>query len=173
MLNAGTFALASAFAFLLVLLAGIMPRRAASWRAKAMGAGALFLLGAATLVSLPELSGWPAGDGPPSRFRLLAVHVQQPDKQTRDEGSVYLWAIDARDISRGIEPRAYRLPYSAPLHQTAAAAATKLGKGVAQLGEFSGSAPPAGGWLEAPGTDGQPTLSLKFYDVPDPLYPEG
>jgi hypothetical protein len=163
-LNAGTAALAFAFLFLVVLLVGIVPGSTWSWRAKLGAAAALVALAAVSFVSFPELLGWPSDRPPPAKFRLLAVHVQQPDKQTRDQGSVYLWTIDARHMARDAEPRAYRAPYSAPLHEAAAAAATKLGKGIAQLGEFSGLQPTAGAGA---------TAALKFYDVPDPLRPEG
>ena len=173
MLNAGAAALVSAFLFLVVLLLGVLPGTGGSWQARLVATATAILLAVVTLASVPGLLGWPSDEEPPAKFRLLAVHVQQPDKQTRDAGSVFLWAIDAENLVRGAEPRAYRLPYSGPLHETAAAAATKLGKGVAQLGEFSGSPRAAGGWLEEPGLDRQATIALRFYDVPDPLYPEG
>lgn len=173
MLNAGAFALAAAFLFLIALLTGAASGAAWSWRMKLAAIGAVSLFATVTTLSVPGLLGWPTREEPPSKFRLLAVNVQQPDKQTRDPGAVFLWAVDAADLAQGAEPRAYRLPYSGSLHEAAGAAASKLGTGVAQLGEFSGSRPAAGGWLESPGTDGQAVVMLKFYDVPDPLYPEG
>jgi hypothetical protein len=171
MLNTGAGVLLAALLFLFVLLAGVT-LGSGTWRLKLAAAGAVAVFAAATLVSIPGLLGWPSTDGLPPKFRLLAVHIQQPDKQTRDAGSVYLWAIDAENLMRGVAPRAYRLPYSAPLHETAATAAAKLGKGVAQLGEFSASREPGGGWLK-PATDQRAAIALRFYDVPDPLYPEG
>jgi hypothetical protein len=172
MLNAGAFGLAAAFLFLVTLLTGAASGAAWSWRVKLVATAAVSLFAAVTTLSFPGLLGWPTVEEPPSRFRLLAVNVQQPDKQTRDPGAIFLWAVDAGDLARGAEPRAYRLPYSGPLHEAAAAAASRLGTGVAQLGEFAGSEPPAGAWLEEPGA-GQAVVMLKFYDVPDPLYPEG
>lgn len=172
MLNAGTLALAGSFLLLVVLLAGAASGAAWNWRVKATAIAAVSLFAAVTTLSIPGLLGWPTGQVPPPRFRLLAVNVQQPDKQTRDPGAVFLWAVDAGNLAQDAQPRAYRLPYSGPLHEAAAAAASRLGTGVAQLGEFVGSDPPAGGWLEQPGT-GQAVAMLKFYDVPDPLYPEG
>jgi hypothetical protein len=171
-LNAGVLALAASFLFLVLLLAGAAAGAAWDWRVKVSAIAAASLFAAATTLSIPGLLGWPTDQVPPSRFRLLAVNVQQPDKQTRDPGAVFLWAVDAGNLAQDAQPRAYRLPYSGSLHEAAAAAASRLGTGVAQLGELSGSEPPAGGWLEEPGA-GQAVVTLKFYDVPDPLYPEG
>jgi len=171
MLNAGAAVLGSAFLFPVVLLLGVLPGRGQSWRVKTAGAAGTLLFALVVFASLPGLIGWPSGEEPPATFRLLAVHVQQPDKQSRDGGSIFLWAIDAADLAGGAEPRAYRLPYTEPLHETAAAAGAKLGKGTAQLGEFSGVLPPAGAFSE-PAAAGQAAMTLKFYDVPDPLYPE-
>jgi hypothetical protein len=172
-LNIGAIALGSALLFLVVLLAAAMRGPAWSRPEKLAGPAAVIAFAALTFVSLPGLLGWPSADMLPARFRLIAVHVQQPDKQVRDAGAVFLWAVDAGDLATSAEPRAYRLPYSEPLHETAAAAATKLSKGIAQLGEFSGTGPPAGDWLREPGAHRQATVTVKFYDVPDPLHPEG
>lgn len=170
MLTTGSSTLAPAFLFVVLLALVVMTR--SGWHAKLVAGGALALFTAVAANSTPGLLGWPAGEEPPARFRLLAAHVQQPDKQTGSEGAVFLWAIDAEDMSRTPEPRAYRLPYSPALHETAAGASAKLGKGVAQLGEFAGTLP-AGNWFEHPGDGKQAAMSMKFYDVPDPLYPEG
>jgi hypothetical protein len=172
-LNGGVIALACAFMFLAVLLASVMPGPAWSWRAKLAGVAASALLVLATLASVPGLLGWPSDAALPPRFRLLAVQVLQPDKQTRHEGAVFLWAVDAKDLTRAAEPRAFRLPYSEALHESAATAAAKLGKGVAQLGEFDARGTRRWDWLEAPGMEAQAPVLPKFYDVPDPLYPEG
>jgi hypothetical protein len=172
-LSAGVIALACAFLYLAALLAGVMPGPAWSWRAKLAGVAATALLVLATLASIPGLLGWPSAAALPPRFRLLAVQVLQPDKQTRHEGAVFLWAVDAKDLTRAAEPRAYRLPYSEALHESAATAAAKLGKGVAQLGEFDARGAHRWSWLEAPGAEAAAAILPNFYDVPDPLFPEG
>lgn len=166
-------ALAAAYLALLLLAA-------AQWRAgrqplaaRAVAAATLLLLGTVTLKSLPGLRGWPADGAMPAKFRLVAVHVQQPDKRSGSDGGVFLWAVDAANISQQQPPRAWRLPYSESLHQLAAAAGARLGKGVAQLGESSGGGSSAHGWMHDPGRDAEPALELRFFDVPDPLYPEG
>ncbi|MCG8378429.1 MAG: hypothetical protein MI865_03020, partial [Proteobacteria bacterium] len=65
-----------------------------------------------TYFSFPPLLGWPTSQHPPEQFRLIAAHVVQPNKETGEEGSVYIWLTEIEDMNTSAEPRAYELNYS-------------------------------------------------------------
>ena len=123
-------------------------------------------------LSIPELLGWPTAQGAPARFRLHAVHVQQPDKVSKSKGTIYLWLTDVRDLAQHAAPRAFQFPYSASMHDIVISATAKLARGVPQMGVFklppnahvSGLDTAAGAALAA--------APVTFFDVPDPLFPD-
>lgn len=170
--NLGIAGLASAYVFVAALVSGVIFRSGWSGPVKAGSiiAGTLFYL--VSCLSVPQLLGWPANADPPDEFRLVAAHIQQPDKATEDAGAIYLWITDARDLAYSPAPRAFRLPYSQSIHELALNARAKLNKGVAQMGEFRKD---SGRQTRIPGEPkraGQGLIMVQFYDVPDPLYPE-
>lgn len=126
-----------------------------------------------TYHSYPALIGWPTGDPMPARFRLLAVHIQEPSKLTGAEGKIYLWATDM-DAPSDSPPRSYLVPYSVEIHQKVAEAGTKLRKNIPQLGETEDL--DGGGRPEKEVKDaaqyGQKSVKFNFFDMPDPLFPE-
>lgn len=123
--------------------------------------------------SFPLLLGWPTSQDLPDRFNLIAVQVAEPDKLTGSDGSIYLWVTDMLAGSSDAEPRSYRLPYSVELHSQVQEAGNKLRKKLPQLGEIE---------MEEPGKNAKITEAnrlgtasstrIKFYDLPDPLFPE-
>jgi len=125
-----------------------------------------------TYLSFPPLLGWPATGNPPERFRLIAAHVEQPDKITGDEGAVYLWLARIEDLSSPAPPRAYRLPYSSALHELVINVKSKLDKGIPQLGEFNETRRNLIDELRDAPRSGQESVNIQFYDLPDPLFPD-
>lgn len=123
-------------------------------------------------ISIPPLLGWPTRDYPPGKFRLIATHVQQPDKLTGDKGAIYIWLTRIEDLESADPPRAYKLPYSAALHETIINANAKLNKGMPQMGEFRKPDNPNVAVITDPSQIGQKSLDIHFYDLPDPLYPD-
>lgn len=168
----GMAGLVSAYVFVAALLLGVVLHSGWSWPVKAGSAviGTLFYV--VSCLSVPQLLGWPASANLPPEFRLVAAHVQQPDKATEDAGAIYLWITDARDLAASPAPRAFRLPYSAPTHERVLNASAKLNKGVAQTGEFSKDMDTKARTPGEPKHTGQISSPVQFYDVPDPLYPE-
>jgi hypothetical protein len=163
--------LISAYVLVAAMLLGVLVYSSLRWQVKAAVTAVTSAFYIVTYLSLPPLLGWPVTDPLPEKFRLLAVYVEQPDKLTESEGAIYLWVTDASQLAGKPVPRAYRLPYSAKLHETVLGAVAKLSKGIAQLGEIK---EPEGGIrpIDNPGRLGQVSVPIEFYDVPDPLLPD-
>jgi hypothetical protein len=121
--------------------------------------------------SVPPLLGWPTSAELPQKFKLNAVYVQQPDKATGEEGAIFLWLTGIDDLKPESVPRSYRLPYSDPLYEAVNDARIKLKKGMEQLGEVK--KPEAGAErVDKPARTTQVSSPIKFYDLPDPMFPE-
>ena len=143
-----------------------------SWKVKAASIVVTTLLYVVTYLSFPPLLGWPTGELPPQRFRLVGADVVQPDKMTGAKGMVYLWVKDLGDLSGRAQPRAYKLPYSSDLHEAVLSAKSKLNKGMEQLGEFKLLLDPNAREVDVPSRGGQKSVEIDFYDIPDPLIPD-
>jgi len=143
-----------------------------SWRIKALLITLVSAFYVVTYFSLPPLLGWPTAAEMPKRFNLVAIFVQEPDKSNDDDGQIFLWATDMAQGSRGVEPRAYRVPFSSDLHARVVEAGNKMKKGLPQLGEIREEklGPHAQPKDETEG--GQKSVAIEFFDLPDPLFPE-
>ncbi len=171
MYTLGVAGLIAAYVLVAVLLLSINLYSNWSWKIKATSIIITSIFYVITYMSFPPLMGWPTDDNPPERFHLIAAHVQQPDKITGDEGTIYLWLTPLDNLTEDIPPRAHELPYSSLLHEMIINANAKLDKGIAQLGEFDDShdtnIKPADGKRL-----GQISTKVQFYDLPDPLFPD-
>ena len=167
----GIIGLVAAYILIALLLLSINLYSNWSWKVKAGSIVVTTLLYVVTYLSFPPLLGWPTGAPPPERFRLIGADIVQPDKSTGAEGMIYLWLKDMDDLSGRTQPRAYKLTYSADLHEIVIAAKSKLNKGMQQLGEFK---LPADANIREVDTrrGGQKSVQIEFFDLPDPLFPE-
>lgn len=168
----GITGLIAACVLILLLLLSINLYSKWSWPVKAATVIVTSAFYVICFLSVPELLGWPTTQPLPERFRLLAIQVDQPNKLTRDEGAIYLWLTDADDESLSAPPRAYRLPYSGPLHELVVSAGAKLKTGSPQIGEFKEPEDEDIKVLKDPTRTSQISKYLQFYDMPDPLFPE-
>ena len=153
---------------LLLLSINIYSRWA--WQVKA---GATILTSAfyvVTYFSFPPLLGWPTTQAPPAQFLLVSTHVTQPDKETGEDGAIYLWLTAIENMHRPAEPRAYRLEYSNALHEKIIEAETRMEKDIAQIGEFK-RLDDSFNRFEAQ-KRGVKSVDIDFYDLPEPLSPE-
>ena len=171
MFTLGTTGLIAAYILIALLLLSINLYSNWSWKIKATTIIITSFFYLVTYYSFPHLLGWPTSESPPERFRLVATHVQQPNKVTGEEGYVYLWLTRIDDLSTLIPPRAYKLNYSNELHEIVINANSKLKKGIAQLGEFKDKDSIIDEIKEAP-RSGQDSIKIEFYDLPDPLFPD-
>ncbi len=114
--------------------------------------------------------GWPAPTSPPEKFVLLAVVVEEPDKERKQKGALYVWVNALRDNKPVQEPRAYKLPYARDLHALLGEAMKKSRQGVSQIGSTE---PPAAGasnsWLR---NAADPKVKIRISDAPSPQLPE-
>ncbi len=100
-------------------------------------------------IALVDLLGWPTGTHLPDSFRLVAAQVYEPDKAQGAPGEIYLWVTALSDNAGRSTPRAYKIPYSAALHEKLDEAEKGLKNGTEQMGEVvatgqaTGSGPPA------------------------------
>ena len=143
-----------------------------SWQVKAGAIVITTLFYIVTYISFAPLLGWPTEDSPPNNFRLIAAHVQQPNKITGDEGAIYLWLAHIEDLSTNSPPRAYELPYSNGLYEKIVVANAKLNKGVPLLGEFEEIDEMNMVQVEDSARMGKESINIQFYDLPDPLIPD-
>lgn len=168
----GIAGLITAYVLVVVLLLSINLYSNWSWQIKASSIIAATILFVVTYISFPPLLGWPTSQMPPDRFRLLAVHVQHPDKITGSPGGIYLWLTRLDDLTATDQPRAYAFPYSDALHQAVVSAQAKMNKGMPQLGEVRDPDGPMKAVVEDPHRGGVESLPIQFYDMPDPMFPE-
>lgn len=172
MLTLGITGLITAYILLALLLLSINLYSNWSWQVKAGSIIATAFFYAVTYLSLPPLLGWPTGDDPPSRFRLVGAEIVQPDKATGAKGMIYLWLRNMEDLSAIAAPRAYKLPYSPALHETVVAAKSKMNKGMQQLGEFKLPEDSNIRKVDTFKRAGQKVAAIEFYDLPDPMLPD-
>ena len=172
MIIGGFPGLAIAYVLPALLAFGIAFRSSWQWPVKASALTLTACLYLVTLLSIPQLLGWPTEQPPPGKFRLVAAQIHQPDKATRDPGAIDLWVTDAGDLASAPPPRAYRFPYSGPMHEAVTNATAKLQSGMSQLGEFTPGTLLDFGPAETSTQPGQAIVPLKFYDMPDPLFPD-
>lgn len=113
--------------------------------------------------SLVTLQGWPVEAQMPARFEIKWLITEEPDKQGRRPGAIYVWAVDLDTAGaarkpfflrlhrrgEGQEPRIYRLPYSRPLHEQAREIQEIIMGGKRFFGVMKKGVPGEGG---APGT---------------------
>ena len=112
----------------------------------------LFLLVAVTLSlgfylwhydAVRSALGWPAADDLPEHFELIGAMTVEPNLKQDEEGSIYLWLRDLDSDS--VTPRAYRIDYRKPLHQTVDETLGKQRRGERYIGrpvEIAGSTQP-------------------------------
>jgi hypothetical protein len=114
--------------------------------------------------------GWPAPNTPPEKFVLLAVVVEEPDKERKRQGALYIWVNALHGNKPAQAPRAYRLPYARDLHALLGEAMKKNRQGVSQIGSTE---PPALGasnsWLR---NAADPKIRIRIGDAPSPQLPE-
>ncbi|MEK7545932.1 MAG: hypothetical protein AAB554_02535 [Patescibacteria group bacterium] len=90
----------------------------------------LALFSLETWRALDSYAGWPAKETMPQRSLLLHAVVREPHPAKNDRGAIFLWIVPLgqddpdlfsyRPVSG--EPRAYKLPYSRPMHEQTAGA---------------------------------------------------
>ncbi len=105
-----------------------------SWQTKVGMVGLVTAAYLAVYFSVPALLGWPTDRAVPKRFGLLAVYIQEPDKQTGEAGDVFFWATDL-DPDADQRPRAYRLPFTPELKAVMQEGQGKLRQNIPQIGE--------------------------------------
>ena len=124
----------------------------------------------ATYISLGSLLGWPAQADLPSEFIMLAGKIEEPKEESNSRGAIYIWALSLDGDYTSDTPRAYRVPYSKPLHNQVAEANKKIRRGVTQIGKSENILvhKPAVGqtWFE------ERMQRVIIYDLPDPELPD-
>ncbi len=161
---------AAGYVVLALLLANVLFFTRWMWWVKLGALTAVLALGTITYRSMPDLLGWPTRHGLPDRFNLMGLHVVEPDKGGATKGEIFLWVTDLNLDNSPRVPRAFSLPFHPELQTKLATAGTKLRKNMPQLGEITTEPFESG-----PATLGHAdkVSNLNFFDMPDPLFPEG
>ncbi len=164
--------LVAAYILIALLLLSLNLYSRWSWQVKAGAIVVTTVFYIVTYISFAPLLGWPTEQPPPSNFRLIAAHVQQPNKITGDDGAIYLWLSHIDNLTKNSPPRAYKFPYSNNLYEKVVVANAKLNKGVPLLGEVEEFDRTNMVQVEDNSSMGQESLNIQFYDLPDPLIPD-
>lgn len=108
--------LIAGYVAILALLVNLGLRSDWKWQVKLFVVLLTLAFYVGTWFGLKWLQGWPIAEQLPDEFRLLSRMVIQPNKQTGEQGAIYVWVEDLTrpDVK---EPRAYRLPYIEQLHE--------------------------------------------------------
>jgi hypothetical protein len=146
--------------------------------------GAILLVTACygfTYVGFRALEGWPADESLPDDFRLQWITVDEPNKQTGEDGVIFFWVRHLNDYGdAGGEPRSYRVPWSEALAEQAEEALEKIEEGETLNGfitrqamtpeedEVDVTSEKRQG-LEALGDEAM--FTIEFRDVPKPKLP--
>lgn len=160
----------SGYAIVALLLVNVLFFTRWIWWVKVAAMCAVFALFHTTYRALPDLLGWPAQRGMPERFNLVGLEIVEPEKGGASKGEIYLWVTELDLGSTPRVPRAFAVPFHPELQQKLAIAGTKLRKQMPQLGERV-DRPFESGPVSLGHADR--TVNLDFYDMPDPLFPEG
>ncbi len=168
----GISGLITAYVLLALLVLSINLYSNWPWQVKAATVVVTTAFYIVTYFSFPPLLGWATEQEPPEKFRILSVHVEQPNKVTGSEGAIYLWTAGIENLATDVEPRAYKFDYSNELHERVLQVRSKLNKSILQLGEFEEPEPGSLENLEQTGRTTQVSTRLQFYDLPDPLIPD-
>ncbi len=166
----GITGIISAYILIGLLLLSINLYSNWSWKVKAATIIITSAFYVITYFSFPPLLGWPTTEYLPSQFRLISAHVVQPNKETGEDGSIYLWLSEIENMASSSEPRAYELEYSNELHEKIINVKAKLDKDIAQLGEFKEPDDTFNQVDEQ--RRGVKSVHIEFYDLPDPLFPD-
>lgn len=167
----GLTGLVAAYVLLALLLLSINLYSTWSWPVKAATIVITSLFYLIAYFSIPPMLGWPTSAELPQKFKLNAIHVVQPDKLTNEDGIIYLWLTEIDDLEAVGTPRSHELPYSDPLYKAVNKARIKMKKGIEQLGEVK--KPEEGAVkIDREGKTTQVSSPIKFYDLPDPIFPE-
>lgn len=172
MLILGISGLVTAYVLVALLLLSINLYSNWSWQVKAGTVIITSIFYIVTYFSFPPLLGWATEQEPPEKFRILSVHVEQPNKVTGSDGAIYLWIAGIDNLATDVEPRAYKFAYSNDLHERVLQVKSKLNKSIMQLGEYEEPEPGSLKKLEQKTPTSQVSTKLRFYDLPDPLIPD-
>ena len=172
MYTLGQIGLTMAYVVLAALVLNLNLHSKWSWQIKAATVIAVTGFYLASYYSIAALLGWPTAAQLPQRFNLHAVKVREPDKTSGEDGEIYLWISRLGDEDEEAEPRAYRLPYSLPLHSQVGEAATKLRREMPQLGELVEEEERDSLNLSDPNRAGLESTDIRFYDLPAPIFPD-
>ena len=81
-----------------------------------------------------QSQGWPAAVSLPNKFLLHYAVIEEPDKKTDNQGSIYLWLTDLASDQPAAQPRSYRINYLQETHVQVVKAMKKITGGNIQIG---------------------------------------
>lgn len=107
------------------------------WWVKAAAIVLTLLAFLGTYLSVSALLGWPAHDGVPARFNLVATRIVEPDALRGTPGQIYLWVeeVDGNQIVIS-PPRAFQVPFNLDLAFEVEKAQAVLEGGGSVLGQL-------------------------------------
>ncbi|MEY4723331.1 MAG: hypothetical protein RLZZ324_844 [Candidatus Parcubacteria bacterium] len=180
-MNAHTLAIPIAFVLLATVVCLALIRAAWKWTLKLALILVVPTFGLAVWHAVGSYPGWPARDKPPPQSVVYDSIIMEP--QAENPGAIFMWVVPLASkgtpaynpleyLPDGIEPRAYRLPYSRKLHEQLQKAKDMRKRGRAPVLDLRGTRKDGrpggqsnGGMLRI---EGDP----RVYDLPPPRLEE-
>ncbi|MGB1011507.1 MAG: hypothetical protein ACPGVP_17445 [Thiolinea sp.] len=113
--------------------------------------------------------GWPSHNAVPEKFLLHGAVIEEPDKERGVSGTIFLWLSDLTEHKPAELPRAYILPYSKRLHNSAQEALRMMRNGELQMGTV---VPDEAVKQVASGFAGEVPSMIEFSNLPKQALPE-
>lgn len=108
--------LTAGYVLLALLLLSLNLKSSWPWAIKLIAIMVTTLTYMGTFYSLDQLRGYPVSEALPDRFEMEWALVDEPDKFTGEEGSIFLWVRELDELKQPIgPPRAYRQSFDEAL----------------------------------------------------------
>jgi len=145
-----------AFLILVLLVLWFIIGSKGKWWLKALVMVMSLHLSLSISSSLPDFAGWPSTAPVPDEVLVHWMVVEEPNKRTKKEGSIYLWATNLSEeiqpqkegwhkylfslvTSDPSQPRVHRLPYSTEDHEKAEDIIGRIKNGESIVGTRNGN----------------------------------
>jgi hypothetical protein len=172
-MNAPLLLLITCYALLAIAVLALCLYTKWSFWIKTVAIAACFFVFLLAYDTMTALLGFPSPGRMPERFLLHYALVIQPDKNTGNKGTVYIWATELTKQGPTKVPRAYELPYDKELSNLMTEANRRTKQGIMQMGQTQEPAQMKGAINTfTKYMSGSKPLKIRMQDLPEPALPD-
>ena len=125
-----------------------------------------------TYETMAGLLGFPTPGKMPERFLFHHAVVIQPDKNTANKGTIFIWASELTKDGPAKAPRSYEFPYEKETNGIVTEATRRTKQGIMQLGLTIEQGPKASINTFTKFMSSSRIMKIKMQDMPEPALPE-